>query len=253
VGIRKAQPVASSKRTKAILVFSANPRKDLVHRGLSRKFSGLLQIPSLTAQVTREADVHLFTADEDGPPSRKLSGSDYASIHFQKGASFAERLNCAIDELVLSGYRQIIITGSDCPELQSSDIHTALEQLSTHRLVLGPDHQGGCYLIGLHAEDRSKLAAIQWQANTDCLELQNAFGIENTYLLKVKHDIDSLSDVRLLANCKNKWGAMARKLLQQDELRIQFQISFPIINLQTDLQRPNWQLPPPCTAGILPA
>jgi glycosyltransferase A (GT-A) superfamily protein (DUF2064 family) len=245
VGTRKAEPVVASKRTKAILVFSANLQKDLVYRGLTSQFSRLLQIPSLTAKITAEVDVHLFTTEEDCPPRLNLSGGDSASIHFQKGDSFGERLQSAIDELVFSGYHQIIVIGSDCPELQSRDIHEALEQLSAHRLVLGPDHHGGCYLIGLHAEDCSKLAAIQWQANTDCMELQNAFGIENTYLLRIKHDIDSMSDVRLLANCKNKWGALARTLLQQDTLRIQFKIILPVITLQTDPQRPNWQLPPP--------
>ena len=227
--------------TKAVLIFSRDPAKDLICRGLSRKFSKLVKIPSLTSKVRTTADIHIFTTKE---AAQTLSRSNRAAIHLQKGASFAEKLQNAVDELVHGGYSRIVIVGSDCPELRSGDIHRAFQNLSVHRLVLGPDHRGGCYLIGIHAEDGGHLQSIIWQANSDCAQLQNTFGADNTYLLPIKHDIDSMSDVRILAARKSKWGSIARNLLRQKPALF---LAFPnhFIRLETNLQRAKWQLPPP--------
>jgi glycosyltransferase A (GT-A) superfamily protein (DUF2064 family) len=238
--------VVNRKQNKAILIFSADPAKDLARRGLSRKFSELVRIPYLTRNVTHSADVHVFTAE--GCPFSRLGDSlgTGGSFHIQSGTSFGEKLQNAIEHLSDSGYEQIIVIGTDCPEFQSTDIQTAIDKLATHRLVLGPDHRGGCYLIAFHAADRFKLWEIQWQVNTDCLQLQHNFGFENIFLLPTKHDIDSLADVYLLANCKNRFGARARAMLRREwNPQRWIENSSPLIELPTDLQRPRWQLPPP--------
>ena len=236
--------MANSRPTQAVLIFAAAIQKDLALRGLTKRFSDFLQIPSLTSDLTAIADVHLFTTDKDQSRS-KISGGVKASIHIQCGTSFSERLQNAIAKLAQAGYQQIIVIGTDCPELQSRDIKTAFSQLSKYRLVIGPDHRGGCYLIGFHIQDSHKLSGIQWQENTDCEELQRVFGQNNSYVLSVKHDIDSIEDVQLLANCKNKIGAKARSLLQEQKQQHEIDNSLSLIHLPTDIQRSRWQLPPP--------
>ena len=236
-------PLGNAAKTKAVLVFSADIQKDLARRGLNKKFAELIQIPFLNSKVTSQADVHVFSTEKNLAYRSKIRN---VSIHLQSGQSFGERLQRAVTKLVVSGYRQIIVVGSDCPELQSSDISTAFEKLSNHHLVLGPDHRGGCYLIGFHAEDSHKLRGIQWQENTDCAELQEVFGPEYTYLLSVKHDVDSIVDVQILSRCKNIWGAKAKELLQQENKKShKTESSRSLIHLPTDTQRPRWQLPPP--------
>ena len=234
-------------KAKAVLVFSAGIQKDLVRRGLSKKFAELLQVPFLTSKVTSQADVHVFTSEKNLAYRWKNRN---VSIHLQAGQCFSERLQRAVTKLVVSGYQQIIVVGSDCPELQSTDISTAIEKLSNHHLVLGPDHRGGCYLIGFHAENSHKLWEIQWQANTDCAELQKAFGSKHTYLLSVKHDIDSVADVRILSRCKNPWGIKAKALLLRENNQYHSENFEPLVHLPIDTQRPRWQLPPPLQASL---
>ena len=229
---------------KAVLVFSADLQNDLADRGLSKKFSELLRINSLSSKVTTQADIHVFTTGHNFASRFKITDQLHISIHAQKGSCFRERLLNAIDTLADLAYGQIVVIGSDCPELESHDIHVAFEKLSTHSLVIGPDHRGGCYLIGFHTSNANKLREIQWQADTDCIQLQQIFGKQNTFLLPVKHDIDSMEDVRLLANCKNKWGAKARRLLQQQSNLYPDDLTSSI-HLPIDIERSYWQLPPP--------
>src|SRR5262245_55021634 len=197
---------------KAVLVFSADLNYDLAHRGLSKKFSEFLQINSLSSNVSDEADVHVFTNGNNCASRLRITDAFEVSIHVQNGSTFGERLQNSIETLADIGYQQIVIIGSDCPELQSRDINLAFEKLSNRKLVVGPDHRGGCYLIGFHIQDSCKLFGIHWQANTDCVQLQQVFGKEDTFLLPVKHDIDSIEDIRILASHKNKWGSKARIL-----------------------------------------
>jgi len=225
---------------KAVLIFAAEVRQDLFSRGLSERFAELLRGPSVNSDITSIADIHLFT-------TAKSAAEQGFFDHQQSGASFGERLTNAVRELVQLGYTEIVVVGSDCPELQSGDIATAFQKLDSHRLVIGPDHRGGCYLIALHAEDSAKLSDVRWQVNTDCAELQLIFGSARTFLLRVKHDIDSIADIRLLATRNSKWGLRAKTLLLQGQTKEILPADATDLPLQLaiDAQRPRWQLPPP--------
>jgi glycosyltransferase A (GT-A) superfamily protein (DUF2064 family) len=235
-----------SANHKAVLVFSADLKYDLAHRGLSKKFRELFEINSLSSKVTPEADIHIFTVGNNFASRLKIIDQLDVSIHHQNGSTFGERLKNAIETLGDLGYQEIVIIGSDCPELQSKDINAAFEKLALKKIVIGPDHRGGCYLIGFYIQDCCKLWGIHWQVNTDCAQLQQVFGKENAFLLRVKHDIDSLEDIRILANCTNQWGIKARILLQQEQPLKVYPDNFrSSIFLPNDIQRQHWQLPPP--------
>ena len=47
--------------------------------------------------------------------------------------------------------------GRDCPGLGALDIERAFAELTSKKLVLGPDHRGGCYLIAFRIADRMVL------------------------------------------------------------------------------------------------
>jgi glycosyltransferase A (GT-A) superfamily protein (DUF2064 family) len=235
----------SYKKTKAVLIFAASLFEDLERRKFQKKFSSLLQIPSLDTSLAVRADVHIFTTD---------SGYDEASssceipefIHLQRGRTFGERLSNGIDELSDLGYQEIVIIGRDCPDLEVADIDVAFDRLANFRLVLGPDHRGGCYLIAIHSMDSHKLRGVKWQKNTDSVQLQNIFGAGATFLLPVKHDIDSAVDIELLAQTNGKSGFLARVLLRgfRPNTRQTNEI-LSYIYLPIDHQRSFWQLPPP--------
>lgn len=224
----------------AVLIFADALALDLARRQWPQSFQDLLQIQQLDAEWSGGADIHLFTTA--GLPLPALSSP--ITLHTQQGANFAERLENAVETLVQAGYNRVVIVGRDCPDLAAQDIAQAFQLLDDHPLALGPDHRGGCYLIALHLKDRARLKGIGWQRNTDCAELTRRFGTLNTALLSVKLDLDTLSDVRLLARSSSRWRQLAAALLRTlTAVPLRF-LPLPFPAAQQHL-RICWQLPPP--------
>lgn len=240
--IAQTLPVNSADQVerRAVLVFAGAVSADLARRRWPEYFQPLLQTQTFDAEWSGGVDVHFFTAA--GITSLDLPTS--ITIHTQQGATFAERLENAIETLAGFGYTQVVIVGLDCPDLEATDVERAFEQLGDYKLVLGPDHRGGCYLIAFHLGDRARIKGVRWRQNTDCLELQRRFGAEQTYLLQVKLDLDCVADVRLLARSASRWSGLAARLLRLIASRI---ASFIFIQDKSPLQRLriSWQLPPP--------
>jgi rSAM/selenodomain-associated transferase 1 len=69
----------------------------------------------------------------------------------QQGESLAGRMNTVFDHLFELGYRRIVMRNSDSPHLPLSFIESAFAALQHHAgsVVLGPDLDGGYYLVGL--------------------------------------------------------------------------------------------------------
>ncbi len=222
----------------AVLVFANAAVLDCAHRGWPRALAPLLKCNDFSSWSNLGFDVHVFTTiGADGACATP------STVHGQRGDSFGERLENAVETLSDLRYTKVVIVGSDCPDLRPQDIQQAFSALQDSQLVLGPDHRGGCYLIGFNIEDRLRLRGIQWQRNTDFVELLHRFGTENSWQLPVKLDLDTWEDVRVLAKSPSLWRQVAANLLQGFTSR-----PSPAphkIQPLTRAQRIRWQLPPP--------
>lgn len=223
--------MTSSPRT-AVLIFADAQQRDLRRRGLSSRHASLVSLPRLQ-ELSGRADLHWFT--DASPCSNPFAQRSGVSVHKQRGNSFGERLDNAVEELARDGYERIVVVGRDCPQLSTGDVATAIDQLDTQQLVLGPDHRGGCYLIAFHTADRARLRGVHWQQNTDAAELLSRFNESNVALLETKFDLDGIADVRALGRI---WS------LPIECLRV---ATTPIVNLVRFLShlRRLVQLPPP--------
>ncbi len=222
----------------AVLVFSNAAVLDRARRGWPRAFEQLFECNDLVSWTNPGFDVHVFTSAEFGAIAESPR-----NIHYQEGSSFGERLENAVQSLTDLGYTKVVIVGSDCPDLQLGDVQLAFSALEHHRLVLGPDHRGGCYLIGLNVQDRRRLQGVRWQQNTDFEELLHRFGTENCWQLAVKLDLDTWNDIRLLARSASCWRVLATHLLRP------FCSDPPSRSSKVcpreNHERLRWQLPPP--------
>ena len=178
-------------KRRAVLVFANPLGLDLSRRRFPRALRPLLSLGRLESDAI-DADFHLFTNGRSDAPST-------FQWHAQSGVTFAERLDLALEEISDLGYDEIVVIGSDCPGLTTTDITAAFAGLASKRLVLGPDHRGGCYLIGLRASDRYLLRGIAWNRDRDRAQLQARVAAEEVALLATRQDVDSWADVRLLA------------------------------------------------------
>jgi hypothetical protein len=221
-------------KTKAVLIFADALRLDLVKRGLPLSLQALFRLPAPGSECP--ADVHLFT-------SARQESLPNVHVHSQCGATFAERLERATHEVAALGYEQIVIVGSDCPLLENADIKRAFAGLATKQLVLGPDHRGGCYLIGLRARNRELLRGICWKRNTDCRQLIERAG-GDVLLLQIKQDVDSWRDLSLLARSSLKLGRLLRLLLERlfSLGRDRFEV---LVDAARKAMRVRQQIPPP--------
>jgi len=67
----------------------------------------------------------------------------------QKGEDLGEKMFNAITQVLLKGYKKVVLIGSDIPDLSAKDIQVSFQILDKHDIVLGPTYDGGYYLVGM--------------------------------------------------------------------------------------------------------
>lgn len=76
---------------------------------------------------------------------------------------------------------KVIIIGSDCAEISTSDLNYAFELLIENDVVLGPAEDGGYYLIGMNKLHAELFLEMPW-SQSNLLEKT----LESTRILKLK-------------------------------------------------------------------
>ena len=229
----------SSVSRRAVLVFAEEAHVELARRAFPNAARPLLHLPAFGSELSLGIDVHLFTSScgpiRYGP-----------RIHRQAGHDFAARLENAIEKINELGYDEIVVIGRDCPSLRPIDIEHAFGKLESRRLVLGPDHRGGCYLIAFRLPDRDLLHGVRWKRHTDCAQLRDRCLPSEVCLLPLKHELDSWADIRLFARCGDPLARLASFLL-----RVVCGLDIAVthfVDLALQRVRVRQQMPPPAIA-----
>jgi rSAM/selenodomain-associated transferase 1 len=92
---------------------------------------------------------------------------------------------------------QVIIIGTDCPDLNSQILTTAFKKLKNFNLVLGPAIDGGYYLIGLQQPIGELFMNIPWgtaQVFANTVEIAQKLNLSIGYLQPLA-DIDCPEDL----------------------------------------------------------
>jgi len=212
---------------RAVLIFAENAYVDLARRSFPVAALPLLNFPAFALEFSTNIEVHFFDR--------------------QVGRGFAARFENAIETMAQLGYEEIVAIGRDCPGLCASDLERAFAELASKKLVLGPDHRGGCYLIAFRSADRELLRGIRWKQNTDCAQLRHRCGDALVFLLPVKQDIDSWADVRVFAGGDDLLARLAAFLLEVICAVPARLIHF--VSMATQQMRVRQQMPPPALAA----
>lgn len=195
--------------SKAVIVFLKAPEDGRVKTRLTKVYDkGLvLELYKAFVKDTLKAASLSGTAEIFFYPFKKKQmivewlGEQYAYT-CQYGSDLGERMANAIRVTFEKGYEQVILIGTDIPQLTVQILNQAFEQLNRHSLVLGPSRDGGYYLIGFHKGSYSSkvFKDIDWstpRAFTQTLEQAVKFNL-NTSLLPVLNDIDTPDDLKEL-------------------------------------------------------
>ncbi|HEX4886708.1 MAG TPA: DUF2064 domain-containing protein [Luteibaculaceae bacterium] len=105
--------------------------------------------------------------------------------------------------LQLLGYKQVVITSDDVPDLQAAHVLEASAKLQEGEAVLGPSRDGGAYLMGvrLAGSDLLNFSAVRWRTQHTLSDLLNYF--ESISLCALLLD-ERLVDVDRLTITKGK-------------------------------------------------
>jgi glycosyltransferase A (GT-A) superfamily protein (DUF2064 family) len=225
---------------RALLIFAEKAHVDLARRSFPMAARPLLNLPEIGAQLSSAIDVHLFTTADDAAAAG-------LNVHRQSGRGFSARFENAIETIARLGYDEVVAVGRDCPGLRPLDIEEAFAELASNKLVLGPDHRGGCYLIAFRCSDRALLRNVRWKRNTDCAQLLQRGGAAQVFLLPVKHDLDSWTDLRLFAQTNESLAQLAAFVLRVLTLARSRVVQF--VSIVSQRMRIRQQMPPPVFAA----
>jgi len=95
------------------------------------------------------------------------------------------------------GYEKAILIPMDMPFVQVEDIISSFTRLNDHNYVLGPETNGGIYLIGMAKKYyQGKLFVdVKWSTAESFDSLVNNFQRDKSYILKLRDDINTFQDI----------------------------------------------------------
>jgi hypothetical protein len=120
----------------------------------------------------------------------------------QRGNGFGERLLATAEDLLACGYGNVCLIDSDSPTVPATAYEHAVAELAKpgDRIVLGPSHDGGYYLIGLKRAHPEPFSNITWSTSTvfaETIAAANAARIEVT-ILPLWYDVDDAATLDIL-------------------------------------------------------
>lgn len=138
-----------------------------------------------------------FTPSNKQKELKDWLGRDW-ELKPQMGEDLGERMENAFEQMFAEGFEQVVIVGTDLPDLEQSDLINAFDALQKGDIVIGPAHDGGYYLLGIpkNKYTSSIFKNIPW-STPKVLELTlnhlDRTGI-SFKTLPLKRDIDDLED-----------------------------------------------------------
>ncbi len=184
-------PVVGRAKTRLITRLGPLGAADL-HRRLSERALD-------TFIATRLAPVRFSYSDASPARMRRWLAGRTVDIHPQEPGELGRRMQCALAQALRQGARQVVLAGTDIPDLSPRILSQAFAALAEHDVVLGPSLDGGYYLVGVRRPvpifDDMPWGSAQVLALTLDAARRNALSIS---LLKPLGDVDRPEDLSRL-------------------------------------------------------
>jgi rSAM/selenodomain-associated transferase 1 len=159
---------------------------------------GAFKIYSELVQATEDAtlkvnaDKHIYFSDLVIP-----SKWEEDEKFVQRGANLGERMKNAFQDGFDKGYKNIVLIGSDLPNLSKEIIDRGFDGLQESEIVFGPAEDGGYYLVGMAKMNASIFENKPWSESKlleiTLHELNQEF--KKVTLIETLNDIDTYEDL----------------------------------------------------------
>ena len=131
------------------------------------------------------------------------------SLKIQTTGILGEKMANAFQSEFENGFTQLIIIGTDCPEINPKIIEEAFEKLTKVDVVVGPATDGGYYLLGMNQFIPGLFKDIPWSSE-EVLSATKNFLVTNDITFDM---LPLLSDV----DYQEDWEKVKEKLLKTQE------------------------------------
>ncbi len=109
----------------------------------------------------------------------------------QQGEDLGERMRSAFKDGFDTGYKKIVLIGSDLPDINATHITNGIEALQSCDVVFGPAEDGGYYLVGMTKLKEAIFNNKPWSQSHLLHET-----LQELNKLKVSYStLDSLNDI----------------------------------------------------------
>ncbi|MCB0399102.1 MAG: TIGR04282 family arsenosugar biosynthesis glycosyltransferase [Winogradskyella sp.] len=183
-----------------VIIFVKNIKLGTVKTRLAKTIGdyGAFEVYTELVKITERATTNLFMDKRiyfsDAVVDSKWP-NDFKTV--QKGADLGERMYNAFKSGFKSGYKKIVLIGSDLPNINSKHIENGITALEENDVVFGPAEDGGYYLVGMSKLYQSIFQNKPWsQPNLLNLTLQELHK-DNVKVttLDTLNDIDTYDDL----------------------------------------------------------
>lgn len=188
-----------------LIIFTKNPEKGKVKTRLANTIGEDKALFIYKKLLTHTANFcTTANAIKRAYYSEEIGDNTYFdATHFnkflQKGHDLGEKMNNAFMDGFNDGYKNIIIIGSDCYELNTELLNKAFDALKDNNFVIGPALDGGYYLLGMNTEFYNVFKNKEWSTDSvfsDTLSDIKQKGLTYSLLPKLS-DIDYEKDLPL--------------------------------------------------------
>ena len=187
-------PVAGSVKTRLV--------PPLTHKQAAELYRALLldQLEHLTS--LQSADLYVaFTPTDSKAVIENIVPAAYQCFP-QRGGDLGQRMKDVFAELWRRGHRNLILIGSDLPPVPIDTLHEGFVYLSPSdkRVVLGPSHDGGYYLVGMSQPVPEIFFGMTWSHNHVLAETTEKLARLDIdfHLVREWFDIDTVEDIEHL-------------------------------------------------------
>ena len=184
-----------------LLIFTRNPELGKVKTRLAKTVGNetALEIYTFLLEKTRDVSSKV-TSDKAVYYSVKIRENDiWSKKIYQKHQQFGEdlgiRMENAFKNSFESGYKKVIIIGSDLYDLTSENVEKAFTELDNNDLVIGPANDGGYYLLGMKKLHPKIFKNKNWGTSSVKKDTLKDLKDKKVFLLNELNDVDVFEDI----------------------------------------------------------
>ncbi|MBT8326952.1 MAG: TIGR04282 family arsenosugar biosynthesis glycosyltransferase [Bacteroidia bacterium] len=185
--------------TNLVIVFVKNIKMGKVKTRLAKTigdeaaFQVYNKLVNITEQATEKLTIDRRIYFSDAIVDSKWPND---SKEVQRGKDLGERMLNAFIEGFNDGYKNIVLIGSDLPDISSVIIENAFAQLKNNDVVFGPAEDGGYYLVGMSKTHRQIFKNKPWSQPNLLKITLDELKENDVAILEILNDIDTLEDLK---------------------------------------------------------